>query len=198
MDSDLLVTNCLTGEFGENQIISVVDHVNGLHHSTTKSDSFVVDMERFSHLIEKEKEKVTNSAHSRITRNLSRKGSMKPAERKVSSNERDASMIATSPRATFTLEKQALVVAGPQDHSLATPQLHHQISITNGCITTASAQTKAGPTKRFGFRRSSTIDPTRILFFFATISCMGTILLIYFTLSMGKLNGDGNNDNPLN
>ncbi|KAG6419062.1 hypothetical protein SASPL_121271 [Salvia splendens] len=164
MDSDLLVTNCLTGEFGENQIISVVDHV---HHSTTKSDSFVVDMERFSHLIEKEK--VTNSTHSRITRNLSRKGSMKPAERKVSSNERDASMIATSPRATFTLEKQALVVAGPQDHSLATPQLHHQISITNGCITTASAQTKAGPTKRFGFRRSSTIDPTRILFFFATM-----------------------------
>ncbi|XP_041989983.1 uncharacterized protein LOC121741332 isoform X2 [Salvia splendens] len=193
MDSDLLVTNCLTGEFGENQIISVVDHV---HHSTTKSDSFVVDMERFSHLIEKEK--VTNSTHSRITRNLSRKGSMKPAERKVSSNERDASMIATSPRATFTLEKQALVVAGPQDHSLATPQLHHQISITNGCITTASAQTKAGPTKRFGFRRSSTIDPTRILFFFATISCMGTILLIYFTLSMGKINGDANNDNPLN
>ncbi|XP_047944095.1 uncharacterized protein LOC125190751 isoform X2 [Salvia hispanica] len=196
MGSDLLVTNCLAGEFGENQIISVADHVNGLHHSTTKSDSFVVDMERFSHLIEKEK--IANSANSRITlqRNLSRKGSMRPAERKVSSNERDVSMIATSPRATLTLEKQAVVVAGPHDHSLTTtPQLHHQITITNGCIT-AAAET----TKRFGFRRSSqtwTINPRRILFFFATISCMGTILLIYFTLSMGKLNGDGI-DNSLN
>ncbi|KAG6416520.1 hypothetical protein SASPL_123951 [Salvia splendens] len=195
MGSDLLVTNCLTGEFRENQIISM----NGLHHSTTKSDSFVVDMERFSHLIEKEK--LANSANSRITlqRNLSRKGSMRAAERKVSSNERDASMIATSPRATLTLEKQAVVVAGAHDHSLTTSQLHHQITITNGCIT-AAAETKAGATKRFGFRRSSqtwTINPRRILFFFATISCMGTILLIYFTLSMGKLNGDGNDNHLL-
>ncbi|KAL1560134.1 hypothetical protein AAHA92_10391 [Salvia divinorum] len=199
MGSDHLVTNCLTGKFVENQIISVVDHVNGLHHSTTKSDSFVVDMERFSHLIEKEKD--TNSANSRITlqRNISRKGPMRTAERKVSSNERDASMLATSPIATFTLEKQALVVAGAQDHSLTTPYLHHQITITNGCIT-SSAETKGGATKRFSFRHSSqtwTINPRRILFFFATISCMGTILLIYFTLSMGKLNGDGN-DNALN
>ncbi|XP_057764822.1 uncharacterized protein LOC130985736 isoform X2 [Salvia miltiorrhiza] len=193
MGSDHLVTNCLAGEFGENQKISVVDHVNALHHSCTKSDSFVVDMERFSHLIEKD----TTSANSRITRNLSRKGSMRTAERKGSSNERDVSMLATSPRADFTPEKQAVVAAGPHDHSIP-PQVHHQITITNGSITS----TAVADAKRFTFRRSSptwTIDPRRILFFFATLSCIGTILLIYFTLSMGKFNGDGDSDtNALN
>lgn len=62
MGSDHLLSSGLSGEFGEKQKISIVDHVNGLQHSTTKSDSFVVDMERFSHLIEKD----ANSANSRI------------------------------------------------------------------------------------------------------------------------------------
>ncbi|KAH6831383.1 hypothetical protein C2S53_016283 [Perilla frutescens var. hirtella] len=197
MGSDHLVSNCLAGELGENQKISVSAHVNGLQHSSTKSDSFVVDMERFSHLIEKD----TNSVNSRITlqRNLSRKGSIRTGERKVTSIERDVSMLATSPRATFhggsVPEKSAVVAVGTHDHSIS-PQVHHQITITNGGISsTAAVETKSGG-KRFSFRRSSpsswTIDPRRILFFFATLSCMGTILLIYFTLSMGKLNGDEN------
>ncbi|XP_042028561.1 uncharacterized protein LOC121775540 isoform X2 [Salvia splendens] len=199
MGSDHLATNCLAaaGESGENQRISGVD---GLHHSTTKSDSFVIDMERFSHLIEKD----SNSTNSRLTRNLSRKGTMRIAERKLT----DVSMLATSPKvfqpiklqkmrkwnisaiviiwtATFTLEKQGVVVeAGAHDHSVPT-QVNHQITITNGGIATtaAAAETKSP----FGFRRSShtwTVDPRRILFFFATLSCMGTILLIYFTLSI--------------
>lgn len=62
MSSDHLVANYQTGEFGENRKICVVDHVNGLQHSITESDSFVVDMERFSHLIDKD----SNPANSRI------------------------------------------------------------------------------------------------------------------------------------
>ncbi|KAL1537374.1 hypothetical protein AAHA92_29895 [Salvia divinorum] len=190
MGSDHLAANCLAaaGESSENQRISGVD---GLHHSATKSDSFVIDMERFSHLIEKD----SNSGNSRITRNLSRKGSMRIAERKLTSNERVVSMLATSPRGTFTLEKQGVVVeAGAHDHSVPA-QVNHQITITNGRVATtaaAAAETKS----RFGSRRSSptwTVDPRRILFFFATLSCMGTILLIYFTLSIGKFNGEALN-----
>ncbi|KAG6392306.1 hypothetical protein SASPL_146521 [Salvia splendens] len=185
MGSDHHLTNCIAaaGESGETQRISGVD---GLHHSATKSDSFVIDMERFSHLIEKD----SNSANSRLTRNLSRKGSMRIAERKLT----DVSMLATSPKATFTLEKQGMVVeAGAHDHSFPA-QVNHQITITNGGIgaTAAAAETKS----RFIFRRSShtwTVDPRRILFFFATLSCMGTILLIYFTLSIGKFNGEALN-----
>ncbi|KAF6153205.1 hypothetical protein GIB67_016684 [Kingdonia uniflora] len=33
------------------------------------------------------------------------------------------------------------------------------------------------------------IDPRRVVLFFATLSSMGTILLIYFTLSISKLSG---------
>lgn len=51
MGCDNLGSNC--GELGEKGI-SVCDEVNGLQHSTTKSDSFVVDMERFSHIIDKD------------------------------------------------------------------------------------------------------------------------------------------------
>ncbi|KAK6149799.1 hypothetical protein DH2020_017324 [Rehmannia glutinosa] len=164
--------------------ISVSDHLN------TKSDSFVVDMERFSHLMEKD-----INANSRITRNLSRKGSARIGEMKITGNERDTT---TSPRASLlgvsTPEKPAVVAVGATtDHSAIMPQVHHQITITNG---TAGAAESKSVAKKFSFRRSSphtwTSDPRRILIFFATLSSMGTILLIYFTLSMGKLNGDGN------
>ncbi|KAK4439302.1 hypothetical protein Salat_0265100 [Sesamum alatum] len=192
---NLMSSNCESGELGEIRgglKISVSDHVvNGLHQyhsSTAKSESFVVDMERFStHLLT---EKDIN-ANSRITRNLSRKGSARSGEKKIiAANERDTPLLATSPRATLhggsTPEKPVVVVMGPTDHSTV-PQLHHQISFTNGTVGSESGG------KRFSFRRSPhtwTIDPRRILLFFATLSCLGTIVLIYFTLSMGKLSGD--------
>ncbi|KAG5580756.1 hypothetical protein H5410_051383 [Solanum commersonii] len=83
------------------------------------------------------------------------------------------------------------------DHS--TPHVHNQntsvVATSSGAATTAAIDGKVAVSKRFSFRRSSssspwTIDPRRILIFFATLSSMGTILLIYFTLSMTKLNGE--------
>lgn len=41
--------------FEENEIC-VSDHINGFQYTSTKSDSFVVDMERFSHIIDKDKQ----------------------------------------------------------------------------------------------------------------------------------------------
>ncbi|KAI3948746.1 hypothetical protein MKX01_022160 [Papaver californicum] len=38
--------------------------------------------------------------------------------------------------------------------------------------------------------RNWMMDPRRILFFLASLSSMGTVILIYFTLSIGKFNGD--------
>lgn len=54
----------LLGEFEEKGVeeICISDHMNGLQYTSTKSDSFVVDMERFSHIIEKD-----INANSRIT-----------------------------------------------------------------------------------------------------------------------------------
>lgn len=68
-------------------------------------------------------------------------------------------------------EKPAVVAPGPHDHSI-TPQVHNQITITNGGISsTAATESKSGG-KRFSFRRPSPawiIDPRRVLFFFATL-----------------------------
>ncbi|XP_055807365.1 uncharacterized protein LOC129876084 [Solanum dulcamara] len=161
------------------------------------SESFVVDMEHLSHLVEKD-----INANSRITlqRNHSRKGSLKKTNFN-DINEKDTNLMATSPKASLLgasmPEKPMMVTA---DHS--TPHVHNQntavVSASSGAATTATAATidsKVVVSRRFSFRRSSssspwTIDPRRILIFFATLSSMGTILLIYFTLSMTKLNGE--------
>ncbi|KAI3466596.1 hypothetical protein Pfo_023259 [Paulownia fortunei] len=192
MGSDNLSSNCQAGELeekGGQKISASDDHVNRVQHSSTNSDTFVVDMERFSHLIEKD-----INANSRIPlqRNLSRKGSIRGGEKKINPstpNQRNASMLSTSPTASGSDDRG--------HRSLRQPQVHHQITIKNCSLSSAAAESKRGG-KRFGFRHSPptwSTDPRRILLFFATLSSMGTILLIYFTLSMGKLNGD---DNGLN
>lgn len=180
----------------EEKDICVSDHMNGLQYTSTKSDSFVVDMERFSHIIEKD-----INANSRITlqRNLSRKGSFRSGEKKTNSNavnEKDTNFTANSPRASsllgggITPEKPMALTTSSDQH---TPQTHnHQITIVAG-HGAAATESKIGG-RRFSFRRSTnwTIDPRRILLFFATLSSMGTMLLIYFTLSIAKLNGEDN------
>ncbi|KAL3522053.1 hypothetical protein ACH5RR_014887 [Cinchona calisaya] len=201
-------------EFEEkgSQKISVSHHQlinNGLDYTTEKApDSFIVDIERFaSHLNTTTTTDKDVKANSRITllRSLSRKGSQqRGAEKKsngIINNERDNGSLAISPRVSFggsTSEKPMVVTVGAAEHS-HNPQVHNPITIMTGSLGPAESTCSTVST-RFGFRRSSSpsrtiIDPRRILFFFATLSSMGTILLIYFTLSMNKFNG---HDNGLN
>ncbi|KAK9057973.1 hypothetical protein SSX86_022813 [Deinandra increscens subsp. villosa] len=151
-----------------------------------ESDSFQVDMEPFSHPTNKDH---TFSSKSNLSRSLSKKGEGK---KKMMINpsvddERDAS---------FSLKAESIMsetsVPGTID-----PQNHHQITIINGVAATAVTGTTPSTTKaKFigkrssSFKQTSIINPTRIVFFFATLSSMGTILLICFTLSMAKYNGD--------
>lgn len=183
---NFLVSNCEDGNSCD-QRISVSDHTNGLHHANSKSESVVLNMERFSHLLDKDV-----NANSRIARNLSRKGSIRGTEKKTTAAN---DSVANSPRSTGMLEKPVVVAIGAMDHATV-PQADHEVTFTNPSA--AAADSKLGG-KQFSFRRSShsgiIIDPRRILFFFATLSCMGTVLLIYFTLSMGKVSVD---DNALN
>ncbi|CAI9787883.1 unnamed protein product [Fraxinus pennsylvanica] len=188
---DNLSSNCEFEEKG-NQKVLFCDHVKGLEQQGIKSDSFVIDMERF--------EKDINTK-SRITlqRNLSRKGSLRVGEKKInqstSNDIRKASMVATAPRGEALhggsrLEMPVLQTLGAVDQAINLP-VHNQITVMNGTVGNTAIERKYGG-KRFSFRRSSSsswaIDPRRILIFFATLSSMGTILLIYLTLSMRKLN----------
>ncbi|XP_050148571.1 uncharacterized protein LOC126623658 isoform X1 [Malus sylvestris] len=174
------------------QKISVSDHINEFHYTADKSDSFVIDMESFSHGgTDKD---VT--ANSRVSRNVSRKWSQRGGEKKiirnVKSNDKEVSSTTASPFATVvgssTPEKSPLAV-GTIDQS-SNPHVHHQITVTAANIGTTTEGRCV--VRRNSFRRSSSwrIDPKRVLFFFATMSSIGTILLIYFTLSIAKYNAD--------
>ncbi|WOG89939.1 hypothetical protein DCAR_0209180 [Daucus carota subsp. sativus] len=167
------------------------DQSGGLQSENTKPDSFTVEMERFSDLSSK-----NVSPSSRIARNLSKKGSYR-GEKKMNSNadnEKDATTfvpVSSSPKDSSTHEKPILVTVGATNHPFS-PQVHHQITITTPATTTAATESKLG-SRRNSFKRSSwTIDPRRMLLVFATMSSMGTILLIYLTLSMKNVGGDAN------
>ncbi|XP_017243149.1 uncharacterized protein LOC108215241 isoform X2 [Daucus carota subsp. sativus] len=148
------------------------DEDTDLQSTNIKSDSFIVEMERFSHSSSKN----VSPINSRITCKLSRKGSN--SEKKMNSNadtEKGGKRVDSS-----TPEKPILVTVGATSHPF-----DQHISITTPNTTTETTESKLG-CKRNSFKRSSswTIAPRRILFFFATLSSMGTILLIYLTLSM--------------
>ncbi|GLT72747.1 hypothetical protein SLA2020_446530 [Shorea laevis] len=140
--------------------------MNGIQYSADNSDSLVIDMDSFSRSTNKD-----ITANSRITRSLSRKGFQRGGEKKISpsatANDRDIAVATSSPRGSSTPEKTAVVAVGTMDNS-SNPQVHHQITITTGNITT----------------------PTENSLLICHLVKHGTILLIYFTLSIGKLNAD--------
>lgn len=192
---------CELDEMGS-QKISVSDQTNSLQFTNIKSDSFMVDVESLSPLTDKD---ITANSRIKLQRSFSRKGSQqRGSEKKINSsnaNEKETNIVSSaSPRAAKARasmpEKPMVVTVGTTDHPM-NPQVHHQITIVTANIGTTTAESR-WMTGRFGFRRSPpcwTVNPRRILFFFATLSSMGTILLIYFTLSMGKHSGD---DSALN
>ncbi|KAI4342927.1 hypothetical protein MLD38_027490 [Melastoma candidum] len=164
--------------------------MNGL--GCDNSDDFVIDMESFSHPTCKD---VASNPRITLQRSLSRKGSQRGNEEKVivTSNPADKS---DGPCIVASLSPRAPVVgAGVQDPLCMTdhsskPQSHHQITI----ITNSGCNDSRFNLRRNSFRRGYSlwaIDPKRVLIIFATLSSMGTILLIYFTLSLSKPAGNG-------
>ncbi|KAF7150806.1 hypothetical protein RHSIM_Rhsim02G0112300 [Rhododendron simsii] len=184
------------------QKISVSDQTNRLQCTNFESDSFIVDVERLSLLADKD----ATTASSRSTKSLSRKASQhKSAEKMINTNtgnEKDTGVVASisPPRVgDSTPEKPMVVTVATTKDQPMSPGVHHQITIVTGNVGTCNAAGERrswSDGKRFNFSRRSSpswaVDPKRILLFFATLSSMGTILLIYFTLSMGRQSGVDN------
>ncbi|KAI5590570.1 hypothetical protein POPTR_004G023000v4 [Populus trichocarpa] len=195
MDSSGGDGGLLLEETMEAQKLTVLDRIDGFQYTKEKSDSFVIDMESFSHGINKD---INTNQRITLQRNLSRKGSPRGGggggEKKIHSNlshlcDKEAIVASASPRGPSTPEKAAVVTVGTPDHS-SSPQVHHQITITTGSI---NGTPEGRCIRRNSFKRASpswVLDPKRVLFFFATLSSMGTMLLIYLTLSIGKLKTD--------
>ncbi|KAK1304909.1 hypothetical protein QJS10_CPB11g01219 [Acorus calamus] len=129
-------------------------------------DSFVVDVERLSVTVS-DKDSISNPT---ISKTLSRKGSQR-VEKKA------------APEADSPPHKGDAV--GVRDKALI---VVHQAQIASDPSVTNQAEVK--PRKHGRRSPTSFVDPRRVLVFFATLSSLGTLILLYFTLSMGRMGGD--------
>ncbi|CAF2148926.1 hypothetical protein BRARA_A01163 [Brassica rapa] len=171
-------------------------------------DGFVtIDVESFTPVFNKD----FSSSSPRITlqRSVSRKGSPRSNnnERKLhcdaNGNDSETSFPQSPLRGTSTPEKMSIV--GSTDNA-GTPTATatavsasplHQITITTAAATAGNMISDQNRERRFGFARKSSFkrshtswlfDPKKVVLFFATLSSMGSILLIIFTLSISKSN----------
>ncbi|XP_010434207.1 PREDICTED: uncharacterized protein LOC104718209 isoform X1 [Camelina sativa] len=183
--------------------------VPGQESGSVNPDGFVtIDVESFSHVMHKD----FSSSSPRITlqRNVSRKGSPRSNnnERKLqfdaNCNDKETSFPQSPLRGSSTPEKPNTV--GTIDHAgtattAATAAVSasplHQITITTAAPAAGNMITDQNRERRFGFSRKSSfkrshtswmLDPKKIVLLFATLSSMGSILLIIFTLSISKSN----------
>ncbi|KAF8020200.1 hypothetical protein BT93_G0791 [Corymbia citriodora subsp. variegata] len=172
------------------------------------SEDFVVDMESLSNIAMKESAKSSwimitlEKLQTGITRKSFKGGAEKktkaPADANAHDHETDAEK---AEEAIISKPERRNMEAGGMitEHSINT-QANHQIAITTTTsgVTGDGKYTVAGGkciVRRSGSRRTSLswiLDPKKIFVFFATLSSMGTILLIYFTLSITKPPPDGN------
>ncbi|TKW35095.1 hypothetical protein SEVIR_2G348800v4 [Setaria viridis] len=58
-------------------------------------------------------------------------------------------------------------------------------------VHTPLASTPGSKSRRFGRRPAPWLDPRRVVFLFATLSSVGTLILLYFTLSMSRADSSG-------
>ncbi|XP_072970719.1 uncharacterized protein [Typha angustifolia] len=118
------------------------------------------------------------SGSPKMTRALSRKGSNRMERRSCEDQEiDDASKKLIVKVIPSQLEQLKLPLV--PNKSLVAAQ-----SANNSPVLTDSGE---GRSKRFG--RLTTFHPRKILLFFATVSSMGTMILIYFTLAINRRGG---------
>ncbi|KAL9243529.1 hypothetical protein vseg_017404 [Gypsophila vaccaria] len=170
----------------------VFEYENG---DDDKLDCFIVDLEDISSGVQKAHTNLSNTmtSNSRITlqRSLCRKIPQRDIE--WTFNDRNALAPCSSPKAAqvmSNLEKAAQTTnnlpMASQDNSVNSQLPQHQITIKTDDTSTIP-ESKWG--RRSSFKRpppSWFNDPKRILFLFATLSSMGTMMLIFLTLFMCK------------
>ncbi|KAL5730933.1 hypothetical protein ACHQM5_003710 [Ranunculus cassubicifolius] len=163
------------GEMGV-QKIEVSNHNESSMGTAEMSDSFILDMENLSPQINKDNYSPNPRLFVKLQRNLSRKGSPR--------GERNKTPLAASGLADAF--SNVNLSAGGGDPYTTTPT---QESINKQSQQTITIMAENCSSRKYVKNRTSFIDPKRVLLFFATMSSMGTIVLIYFTLSISKFSG---------
>uniref|UniRef100_A0A0E0ECD5 Uncharacterized protein n=1 Tax=Oryza meridionalis TaxID=40149 RepID=A0A0E0ECD5_9ORYZ len=108
----------------------------------------------------------------KVVRSLSRKGERKPADGDGNGAAGTGKRPPLSPLFVHVAAADDMVGLGRLVH-------------------TPVAGTPGGKSRRLGRQPAAPwLDPRRVVFFFATLSSVGTLILLYFTLSMSKMGGD--------
>ncbi|KAK9155838.1 hypothetical protein Sjap_003318 [Stephania japonica] len=157
------------------------------------SDSFIVDIETLSHNHGLDEELITTPTNSNTTKvNMMRNFSKKESRQGES---KSTSGAVASCDATNGPSKEELQTYSPRKPTctgeegiktqvkLVQKQMERMTNIDNN-----QGKYYTWP-RRYCKQRFSArlMDPRRVLFFFATLSSLGTIILIYFSLSVAKL-----------
>ncbi|KAE8773511.1 hypothetical protein D1007_54197 [Hordeum vulgare] len=109
----------------------------------------------------------------KMTRALSRKGPNRMERRGGEEQEPD------------DLAKKVIIKVVPsQMEQLKLPLAHNKTLVTPHCTATAPVLTDSVEGRSKRFNRLTAFHPRRILLFFATLSSVGTMVLIYFTLGI--------------
>uniref|UniRef100_A0A0E0H7A8 Uncharacterized protein n=1 Tax=Oryza nivara TaxID=4536 RepID=A0A0E0H7A8_ORYNI len=111
----------------------------------------------------------------KMTRALSRKGSNRMERRSGEEQEQDD-----------LVKKLIIKVVPSQLEQLKMPLVQNKALVTpqSQCAACAPILTDSGEGRNKKFNRLTSVHPRKILLFFATLSSVGTMILIYFTLAI--------------
>ncbi|KAL5730928.1 hypothetical protein ACHQM5_003707 [Ranunculus cassubicifolius] len=158
-----------------NQKIIISNQSQSSLETSKVSDSFIVDIENLSPRTIKEENSANSKISVKLQRNLSRKASQRERNR-MSSGDTDEFSTAT----TITGNCET-------DKSIASPMA------SSGTKDSTRITTMRCNSMKYSKERTSFIDPKRVVLFSATLSSMGTMVLIYLTLSISKISGGDTN-----
>ncbi|KAI0510152.1 hypothetical protein KFK09_010752 [Dendrobium nobile] len=101
-------------------------------------------------------------------------------------------------KGSYRMEKQEteepsknlfIKVLPPQQDQLKLPLVQSKALITVPSVLNSPMSADSGDGRSKRFQRWTTIHPRKILLFFATMSSIGTMTLIYFTLAINRRGG---------
>ncbi|XP_008804005.1 uncharacterized protein LOC103717405 [Phoenix dactylifera] len=138
-----------------------------------KAGSVVLDIESLTQQPDK-----CCSGSPKMTKALSRKGSCRMERRMGEEQETDDAS-----------KKIVVKVVPSQLEQLKQPLVPNRALVPAPSAANSPVLTDSGEGRYKRFNRLTTIHPRKILLFFATMSSMGSMILIYFTLAINRRGG---------
>lgn len=172
------------------QRFAAFEHYESCMEKTEMSNSFVVDIENLSPSTNDNSPTANSRISVKLQRNLSRKGSQREDNKKTILSAFSGSGNTDTSSSTDATSTDSRCYAHKSTAPSPIASLGEKLSINEQQKPRIPLSAETGwNCRRFIKQRASLVDPRRVLFFFATLSSIGTIILIYFTLSISNFSG---------